>query len=527
MRLLDTKDTENIRVQEFSQRNIPSYAILSHRWEEDEVTFEDIKNGNFNQRKGFAKLEECRRRAREDEYDWVWVDTCCIDKSSSAELSEAINSMYRWYQESAVCYAYLSDVKGIDSLGQSKWFTRGWTLQELRAPRHLMLFDMHWQLLGTKDRHAKVIGQITYIPEEVICGHRYLESCNIAQRMSWASSRETTRKEDMAYCLMGLFDVHMLPMYGEGSENAFLRLQQEILKRTSDQTIFLWTASHEPYNQGLLATSPNAFCTHYDCFSWRLPHSKLSIDSRSPYTSLVLSNHTPRSLQYNEKTAKYIDGPSVDLQSAFGSNGLQLSLLSYENSQDSLGVDNPLPKRYIIICLDVLAWKNDRIFLTLIRENPPGLYASRMSIDRMGAFRRLSSTTFESKPRINMPLSMERRTISVSQVDTSTPGSPMKFGFSPMIFETRFIKALIFQSDGSNSPLSSFSEPFECIGGLVLFEYILPQHCSHEQVMLAFGTRQRLSPTWCTLVKSYGKNPSDSKLIHLYSEKNALNSRLT
>ncbi|TEY61177.1 hypothetical protein BOTCAL_0173g00100 [Botryotinia calthae] len=161
MRLLDTKDAENLLVQEFSQRNIPPYAILSHRWEEDEVTFEDIKNGNFNQKKGFAKLEECRRRAREDKYDWVWIDTCCIDKSSSAELSEAINSMYSWYQESAVFYAYLSDLEDIRFLDQSKWFSRGWTLQELIAPRHLLLFDMHWRSLGTKTEHGDKIARIT------------------------------------------------------------------------------------------------------------------------------------------------------------------------------------------------------------------------------------------------------------------------------------------------------------------------------------------------------------------------------
>ncbi|KAF7895099.1 hypothetical protein EAF00_006913 [Botryotinia globosa] len=162
MRLLHTKETENLRVQEFTQRDIPSYAILSHRWEEEEVAFEDIKNGDFKQKKGFAKLEGCRRRAREDEYDWVWVDTCCIDKSSSAELNETINSMYRWYQESAVCYAYLSDVKEIGSLSQSKWFTRGWTLQELIAPRHLILFDMHWHSLGTKSEHVTEIEKKNY-----------------------------------------------------------------------------------------------------------------------------------------------------------------------------------------------------------------------------------------------------------------------------------------------------------------------------------------------------------------------------
>ncbi|KAF7912744.1 uncharacterized protein EAF01_001765 [Botrytis porri] len=349
-------------------------------WVEEEATFEDVRNGDFNQKKGFAKLECCRKRAREDEYDWVWVDTCCIDKSSPAELSEAINSMY-------LCYAYLSDLEEIGSLDQSKWFTRGWTLQELIAPRHLLLFDMHWRLLGTKNEHAAAIERITGVLRDVILGNLYPGYCNAAQRISWASKRETTRKEDMAYCLMGLFDIHMLPMYGEGSENAFLRLQQEILKRTSDQTLFLWTASHEPYNQGLLATSPSAFCTHYECFSWLPSYLTMYDGFWSPYASLIPSNHTPSSLQYNKQTARYVNGPSVDVQSAFGSNGLQLSLLYCDNhSQGSHKFNNPLPQTYIIICLDVLARSEDKIFLTLIREYAPNPYITRMSIDRMGAF---------------------------------------------------------------------------------------------------------------------------------------------
>ncbi|TGO33576.1 hypothetical protein BHYA_0238g00010 [Botrytis hyacinthi] len=445
MRLLDTKDTENLRVQEFSQRNIPSYAILSHRWEEEEVTFEDVKNGDLKQKKGFAKLKECRRRAREDGYDWVWADTCCIDKSSSAELSEAINSMYHWYQESAVCYAYLSDVKEIDSLSQSKWFTRGWKLQELIAPRHLLLFDTHWRLLGTKGEHATTIEYITRIDRDVILGLLYPGSCNVAQRMSWASERETSREEDLAYCLMGLFDIHMLPMYGEGSQNAYLRLQQEILKRTSDQTLFLWTAAHEPYNQGLLAISPSAFCTHHHCLSWLPLNSRSTRDSMSAYTSLIPSNCTPRGFQYNKQTGIYINGPPVDTKSAFGSNALQLSLLSYDSSQNSFSVNSLPAHSYTMVCLDVLSWNNDRIFLTLIPEHPQNPNTSRMIIDRMGAFRRPASTNLESRPRIDMPLSMERQTITVSQVDTSTSGSPVKFRLSPRLeSRVKFTKAFIF-----------------------------------------------------------------------------------
>ncbi|KAF7884506.1 uncharacterized protein EAF02_004842 [Botrytis sinoallii] len=249
--------------------------------------------------------------------------------------------MYRWYQESAVCYAYLSDAKDIWSLIQSKWFSRGWTLQELIAPRHLLLFDMHWRLLGTKGGHATLIEYITRIDRDVILGRLYPGSCNVAQRMSWASERETSREEDLAYCLMGLFDIHMLPMYGEGSQNAYLRLQQEILKRTSDQTLFLWTAAHEPYNQGLLPTSPSSFCTHHGCLDWLPLNSRTIGDSMNAYTSLIPSIRTPRGFKYNKQIGVYIDAPPVDTHSAFGSNGLQLSLLSYDSSQDSFKRQQP------------------------------------------------------------------------------------------------------------------------------------------------------------------------------------------
>ncbi|KAF7895100.1 hypothetical protein EAF00_006914 [Botryotinia globosa] len=357
--------------------------------------------------------------------------------------------------------------------------------------------------------------------------------------MSWASERETTREEDMAYCLMGFFGIHMLPIYGEGSENAFLRLQQEILKRTPDQTLFLWTASHEPYNQGLLATSASAFCTHYDCFSWLPP--------KSGFQSL-------------KKHGDYHLDDVTEIQPTFGSNGLQLSFFSSNEGEDLLGTytldrversnrGDEFHRRdrldrltrirgfrrpdHTIICLDVLSWTKDEIFLALIPEYPSDSLTPEMSIDRMGNFRRPVSTDPESRPLVGNFLSarllprMTRRTITVSQVDTSKPGRPRKFRFSPILPSgIRFSKAFIFQSDTSSSHLSSFSEPFECVGGVVLFDISL-QHCKHGQfMMLAFGTRQRLSPSWCTLVASLQEEPSDPEIKHLYPENNALNSRL-
>jgi hypothetical protein len=283
-----------LRLQQFSPDDVPKYAIFSRIWEQEEVTFQAMKNETFSQLKGFSKLQGCCKRAARDGYSWVWIDTCCIDKTNSAELSEAINSMYRWYYESAACYAYFADIQDIKDLAASKWFIRGWNLQELVAPRRMVLLDGRWREIGTKYLFAEQISEITGIPKNVLLGSSPLH-CNVAQRMSWASTRQTTREEDMAYCLMGLFDVHMPPIYGEGSEKAFLRLQEEILKRSSDQTLFLWTPSHEPYNQGLLGISPRAFCTHHDCFPWLTGVETILRKGFSPYSLFRPSMFAPSS----------------------------------------------------------------------------------------------------------------------------------------------------------------------------------------------------------------------------------------
>ena len=171
---------------------------------------------------------------------------CCIDKTSSAELSEAINSMFRWYQNAAVCYAFLSDVPScLDSsamklnLAKSRWFTRGWTLQELIAPANLIFFSMDWNPLGTKSQIHNILSSITGI-EKKFLNSENLELASIAKKMSWAASRKTSRIEDIAYSLLGIFDINMPLIYGEG-KRAFKRLQEELLKtRTDDHSLFAW-----------------------------------------------------------------------------------------------------------------------------------------------------------------------------------------------------------------------------------------------------------------------------------------------
>ncbi|KAH7403059.1 heterokaryon incompatibility protein-domain-containing protein [Cadophora sp. MPI-SDFR-AT-0126] len=248
MRLLNTS---TLKLESFFGREIPIYAILSHTWGDDEVTLQDMANPTEAEQKlGYVKLRGCCNKAANDGYSYVWIDTCCIDKTSSAELSEAINSMYMWYKSSDVCYAYLSDVPNpfevYDSSGtriytlpkafkHSKWFTRGWTLQELIAPATVEFYTASWEEIGTKQSLTVQIAAITHIASRALQG-RDLSLYNVAERMSWAASRATSRVEDMSYCLLGLFNIHMPLLYGEGNR-AFIRLQGEIMRTIDDYTI--------------------------------------------------------------------------------------------------------------------------------------------------------------------------------------------------------------------------------------------------------------------------------------------------
>lgn len=267
-------NTKTLKLEGFwDGKRIPAYAILSHTWGEQEVSFQAIADlESATQLIGFSKIQACCQQALTDSYEWVWIDTCCIDKSSSAELSEAINSMYIWYRKSKVCYAYLADVPSEDdpqtpgsAFSRSRWFTRGWTLQELIAPGELEFFCKDWAKIGNRRDLSSQISDITRIDNGILTGSASQYDKSIAKRMSWASRRSTTRKEDMAYCLMGLFDVNMPLLYGEGGR-AFIRLQEEILKHSSDQSLFAWTSSEykdrDEYflvKGGFLASSPSDF----------------------------------------------------------------------------------------------------------------------------------------------------------------------------------------------------------------------------------------------------------------------------
>ncbi|KAH7326969.1 heterokaryon incompatibility protein-domain-containing protein, partial [Rhexocercosporidium sp. MPI-PUGE-AT-0058] len=241
MRLLHYKSDSDFGLTEFREGDIPQYAILSHTWEAEEVTFKDLADVTSKSKAGYGKILFCGEQARRDDLQYFWVDTCCIDKSNSTELAEAINSMFRWYQKAAKCYVFLSDVprttahsKGPShqllwesAFRTSRWFTRGWTLQELIAPTFVEFFSKDWELLGDKASLERCICDITKIPSKALRGGP-LADFSVTERMSWAETRQTTREEDMAYSLLGIFDVYMPLIYGEGKENAFCRLNREL-----------------------------------------------------------------------------------------------------------------------------------------------------------------------------------------------------------------------------------------------------------------------------------------------------------
>jgi hypothetical protein len=289
MRLINTA---TLRMREFlDNRDLPEYAILSHCWgrTEDEVSYQAFIQKTFDEKcYGWLKIARCCTIAQEQSINWVWVDTCCIDKTSSAELTEAINSMFNWYQLSKVCLVFLPDVDaswppdqsisrgwGADSLDQgeaegvrsflrSRWFTRGWTLQELLAPVHVEFFNQHFIPIGTRQNLSAIIAQATGIDEAYLEQRKSIQEASIAMRMYWASGRSTQRIEDIAYSLLGIFNVNMPLIYGEG-DKAFYRLQTTIVQGSDDESIFAWGCDLPQDDcSGMLAQSPADFVNSRD-----------------------------------------------------------------------------------------------------------------------------------------------------------------------------------------------------------------------------------------------------------------------
>jgi hypothetical protein len=308
MRLLNL---HTLKFKEFYDP-IPPYAILSHRWGKRELTHQSFLRSRGRRLERYDKIlgfcafakkhiarswNEQKLVFEDVNLEWGWVDTCCIDKTSSAELSEAINSMFAWYRNAAVCFAYLEDVPSLEhddaaeliALRQSDWFRRGWTLQELLAPDDVIFCNAEWRVLGHKCAHqgnagtdlcsrllyctasghrAKygpslntLITETTGIGGEYLCAPLRIFDASIACRMSWAARRNTTRIEDLAYSLLGLFEVNMALLYGEGLQ-AFLRLQEELIRRSNDQSVFHWFSWDN--TAGMFAAHPRSFLESSD-----------------------------------------------------------------------------------------------------------------------------------------------------------------------------------------------------------------------------------------------------------------------
>ena len=286
MRLIHTTTFD---LHEFFGAKVPEYAILSHTWDEHEVSFQEFQSRPARNGPGWRKILNCCNLARSEGIEWAWVDTCCIDKTSSAELSEAINSMFKWYEDATVCYAFLSDYQAesfgceisSEQLASCRWFSRGWCLQELIAPRRLVFYDQDFQKFQDRNEMAALLAEVTGIGRKYLVGDASYRYASVAQRMSWLSRRQTTRVEDTAYCMLGLFEINMPLLYGEG-QKAFIRLQEHIIAQSDDESIFAW-ADEDSIDitrlNGILAVSPRAFAN-----SGNIVRAKAMHTERPPYT---------------------------------------------------------------------------------------------------------------------------------------------------------------------------------------------------------------------------------------------------
>ena len=327
------------------------YAILSHRWVDPmEVDYEEMtqltmmafeEQTEIRDRSGYKKIVDTCKQAKKDGYKWVWIDTCCIDKRSSAELSEAINSMYRWYENAKICYAYLHDVLGSfprktndarysKSNGWPEWFSRGWTLQEMIAPNDVQFFDKNWKFVGSKITLATTLTKITRVPEHILENGLNDNRPCVAQIMSWAANRTTTRVEDRAYSLMGLLDVNMPMLYGEGKK-AFHRLQLETIRSSNDQSIFAWGQRSSSVRIGsILADDPSFF---EDC------------------SGMVLMDHDEFIEEFPELSSTSTDHLGVF---TITNRGIQIWMLLY-----------PYPDSNSIFRVFLPCWNEDGSFVTI------------------------------------------------------------------------------------------------------------------------------------------------------------------
>ncbi|KAH7077543.1 heterokaryon incompatibility protein-domain-containing protein [Paraphoma chrysanthemicola] len=245
MHLLHYDGAGGFSLATFHGNEIPPYAILSHTWgrDDEEVSFQELQRyrgsdqSALEHRPGYANIRLCARQAKKDKLHYFWVDTCCINKLSDPELTESINSMFRWYQRAARCYVYLTK--------EQRWFTRGWTLQELLASSDALFFNHRRKYMGDKTTLGLWLSEKTGIPLEALQGAP-LSEFSIEERLSWAKHRQTKREEDAAYSLLGIFGVSMPLVYGEGRDNAYNRLLTAVISASQSRELVQRYGSYLP-----------------------------------------------------------------------------------------------------------------------------------------------------------------------------------------------------------------------------------------------------------------------------------------
>ncbi|KAM0246184.1 hypothetical protein ACHAQJ_010323 [Trichoderma viride] len=326
------------------------YGILSHRWlPKGEPTLKDMVEGTAKG-PGWDKLTLFCKRVFEYNLNFAWSDTCCIDKTSSSELDESIRSMFRWYRNASVCFIYLAKTTCIDDLPSDEWFERGWTLQELIAPPVIKLFDTKWERLanGSNDKNnrqmLRLLSKASGCPEREL--HQFKPGpYYVDERMTWAATRKTTRGEDIAYCLMGLFDVTLQTAYGEGAERAFCRLIDMIMQSNGNTSVLNWAGKPASSHRSLvLPSSPR-------CYVGRRPFNSvrkldISMTSRGLRIPLLIIPIYANSMEHLSDTTIRGQFSFVDAHLAEGVGNITIDIIDKRippGEQWALGVFNYMP----------------------------------------------------------------------------------------------------------------------------------------------------------------------------------------
>jgi hypothetical protein len=449
MRLLNV---ETLELKLFTGSDIPDYAILSHTWGGEEITFEDLakepisnETATARQKKGFTKVQGACSLAKSHRYEWIWIDSCNIDKSSSSELQEAINSMWNWYKNAGVCYAYIEDVPSQaagwgEQFRQSRWFTRAWTLQELIAPWIVEFRAADWTPIGTKLIRLEEVYQITGVATSAL---KYCDTTGAiaAEVMSWMAHRHATREEDLAYSLMGFFDINMPMLYGEGGNKAFLRLQSEIFKQKPDHSLLLPTKSLSPGRMSLLAEKPSQFCQRENC-------------KECPGWQIF-----PKQMTYRELRIKPLPHAltnNYDLHLRRGGQDVTLVILTSKEALDRIS-DSSFVSGPNIAKSEAIDFNNSHIYVAVLEitnyfNHHVGILLQRAKYMVPGAesrFTRYSKSFVLLSPGASYP--PPTRAFILYQPESNSLAAPRVFKISVMFFE---LQSSTFEID-----LISYSAP--------------------------------------------------------------------